>query len=199
MPTGYTAEIKDGTTFEQFAMSCARGFGALIMMRDLPSDAPIPERFEPSDYHSKALAKARITLSDLERLTPSECEALADGAYDETEKRRLESLQENNNQLAAYRSMLDSALTWISPSPDHDGLKKFMIEQIRESIRFDDNTEWLSKPTPRLTWKDWLEEKKAITLKDIDYHKQKHADEVGRTEQRNEWLRLLRESLAVKS
>jgi hypothetical protein len=47
MPTGYTAPIADGMTFEQFALGCARAFGALVTMRDEPSDAPIPERLEP--------------------------------------------------------------------------------------------------------------------------------------------------------
>lgn len=53
MPTGYTANVPDGITFEQFVWQCARGMGALVMMRDEPTGAPIPERFEPSDYNAK--------------------------------------------------------------------------------------------------------------------------------------------------
>ncbi len=63
MPTGYTADIAKGITFQQYAWSCARAFGALVMMRDEPSDAPIPEAFTPSDYHVKALAEARAKLA----------------------------------------------------------------------------------------------------------------------------------------
>ena len=47
MPTGYTAPIKDGISFNDFMWGCARAFGALIMMRDDPPGTPIPERFEP--------------------------------------------------------------------------------------------------------------------------------------------------------
>jgi hypothetical protein len=36
MPTGYTAAIKDGISFEKFVWDCARGMGALVMMRDEP-------------------------------------------------------------------------------------------------------------------------------------------------------------------
>ena len=45
MPTGYTADIQDGkiTTLREYALSCARAFGALIMMRDDPHDAPIAD------------------------------------------------------------------------------------------------------------------------------------------------------------
>lgn len=53
MPTGYTVGIADGkiTTFEQYAMTCARAFGALVMMRDDPFDAPIPEEIKVADYY----------------------------------------------------------------------------------------------------------------------------------------------------
>lgn len=36
MPTGYTASVQEGkvTEFRDFAMECARAFGALVMMRD---------------------------------------------------------------------------------------------------------------------------------------------------------------------
>jgi hypothetical protein len=35
MPTGYTEKLMEkGQTFQQFALLCARNFGALVMMRD---------------------------------------------------------------------------------------------------------------------------------------------------------------------
>lgn len=36
MPTGYTADIKDGIDFKTYAMNCARAFGACVMLRDEP-------------------------------------------------------------------------------------------------------------------------------------------------------------------
>jgi hypothetical protein len=49
MPTGYTDCVRSGevTEFADFAMKCARAFGACIEMRDEPSGTPIPEAFEP--------------------------------------------------------------------------------------------------------------------------------------------------------
>jgi len=44
MPTGYTAEIYEGekeVTFEKFALTCARAFGACITIRDEPMSASI--------------------------------------------------------------------------------------------------------------------------------------------------------------
>jgi len=62
MPTGYTNCIKDGVTFEQFVWKCARAMGALVMMRDEPSNAPIPVKFEPSNYYAEEVAKAKAKL-----------------------------------------------------------------------------------------------------------------------------------------
>jgi hypothetical protein len=60
MPTGYTAKLYDGDQkFQDFAMECARAFGALIEMRDEPMNAKIPETFEPSEHHVNGLERAK--------------------------------------------------------------------------------------------------------------------------------------------
>ena len=69
MPTGYTATLMEkGQTFQEFIMGCARAFGALIEMRDSPNDAPIPDKFEPSDYHAKRLIESREKRNPSDRL-----------------------------------------------------------------------------------------------------------------------------------
>ena len=58
MPTGYTAYVQDGviTEFADFAMKCARAFGALIDMRDESLDAEIRVQREPNtEYFDKEL------------------------------------------------------------------------------------------------------------------------------------------------
>lgn len=195
MPTGYTDTIKNGITFEQFALGCARAFGALIVMRDDPSDAQIPEQFEPSDYHSKALSKAREDLSAMELLTPSEWELKATAEHTESEMYRLKAITDKNSLRCHYAEMLECAKAWIPPSGDHDELKNFMIKQIEQSIDFDCDIKYYSTPTPLLTGIEWAEAAKAKALKDIEYHKTHHAEEVQRTNQRNEWVKLLRSSL----
>lgn len=84
MPTGYTHEVQSGevTDFPTFTMQCARAFGALIMMRDDPSDAQIPEQFEPSDYNRRARERAVAELQRLQNLTWDEIGAAARADYD---------------------------------------------------------------------------------------------------------------------
>lgn len=195
MPTGYTADIKDGISFKQFTLNCAKAFGACVSMRDLPSGTPIPEEFEASSYHAEKLAEARIALTTYENMSEYDAASEARNEYADAELNRTRRLQENLNQLESYRGMLDQVRAWIAPTKEHDGLKEFMVKQITESIEWDDSTKYLSVPTPVVSVTDWLEAKKAAALKDIEYHKEKNAEELQRTAERNLWVRQLRESL----
>lgn len=195
MPTGYTAVIKDGTTFEQFALTCARAFGACISMRDLPNDAPFPESFEPDAFHEKALAAAREELRKWEALDIKEAGEQCDLEYHNAEADRVRRLAENKATLERYRTHLVRVRAWEPPSAEHIGLRDFMAQQLEDSIKWDDSTEYLSKPTPVQTAVEWLEAKKAKALADIRRHTEKHKEELERTAQRNEWVRTLRESL----
>lgn len=195
MPTGYTADIKDGISFEQFVLNCAKAFGACISMRDLPSDTPIPEEFEPCKYHADQLAEVRETLAAYESMDYEEATRKCAFEYQADEDNRRRQLQENLNQLESYRGMLAHVQAWVAPSADHEGLKDFMVKQIEESIKWDDSTKYLTEPTPMIDVTDWLEAKKAKAIKDIEYHKEKNAEEIKRTAERNQWVRQLRESL----
>lgn len=195
MPTGYTADIKDGISFEQFVLNCAKAFGACISMRDLPTDTPIPEKFEPRLYNATALKKAVEELCRLENMSESEAITLRTAEHQEAEHSRLKRLDENQNQLKAYRVMLDKVTAWAPPSTDHIELKNFMVKQIQESLKFDDMTKYYSEPTPLLRIHDFMKAKEDKVKADIKYHQEKHAEEVQRTNQRNEWVKLLRSSL----
>lgn len=196
MPTGYTANVPDGISFEQFVWQCARGMGALIMMRDEPSGAPIPERFEPSDYNAKKLQAAKDELTRLVNLTPDQMIAECEAEHAKLEAEKAERLAENEKQLAAYRAMLDQVLAWVPPTKDHEGLKEFMADQIRQSIKFDDMSKHY-KPEPMPSAYEWATKAIATTTREIEYHAKAHQEEVERTEARNEWIAALRKSLGT--
>jgi hypothetical protein len=194
MPTGYTHKIKDGQSFNDFVLGCARAFGACIMMRDDPQDAPIPERFEPSDYHVKELAKAKEQLIILSQLTAEDAEQKARYEYQAELARYNERVLENNNQNAMYAAMLERVKSWGAPAT-HVGFKKFMIEQIESSMRFDD---YAPDPPKQLSGKAWASKEEAKVLRDISYHQSENAKEIERTEGRNKWIKDLRDSLRPK-
>lgn len=155
MATGYTAGVADGTitNFRTFAMQCARAFGALIEMRDDPMDTPIPTELKPSSYHETALATANARLAELKAMAPDEItqKASADLAQDQaaSETYRRARVEEN----ARLRKMAAQVEAWSPPTPDHNGMKDFMLEQLL--ISKNDETYWKSVDATEYEPKRW--------------------------------------------
>jgi hypothetical protein len=196
MPTGYTADINDGISFETYALNCARAFGACVTLRDERGGGEIiPDEFLPSDYYLVAAQKARNELAALNAMSSAELERAAFGAWTDAEIRRLMGLEEKRNLRIAYENMLAEVSAWTPPTPDHVGLREFMCSQIEESIKWDCNDGYYSTPTPKLSGSDWAAERRAKLEHDIQYHEEEYEKEVLRTTQRTEWIRALRNSL----
>ena len=194
MPTGYTAAIKDGISFEEFALGCARAFGALVTMRDEPSDAEIPDSFEPSDYHAKMLEEAKNRLHYLQCLSLEDAGILAEQQHKDESARLSKRLEENSALMASYRAMLEQAKAWTPPSSDHVNLKEFMVGQIEESIRFDDCSEYC-EPPPKKSGEQWRADQIKAAEWSVSYHEKEHKAEVARCKERTEWVKDLRSSL----
>lgn len=196
MPTGYTADIKDGISFETYALNCARAFGACVTLRDEPGGGErIPDSFEPSDYHAKAAEAARAELAVLDAMTPEECARAASKDYDDTETSRVMRLKHNEDRRSAYEAMLAQVNAWTPPTPDHVEYHKFMREQIEQSIDADCNSSYDRTPTKRVTGEQWAATRREELVRNIEYHGQEHAQEVRRAEQRTAWIQALKGSL----
>lgn len=196
MPTGYTADIKDGIDFKTFAMNCARAFGACVTLRDEPGGGNnIPDSFAPSDYHANALDKARAELVALDAMTPAERERGAAKAWDDAETSRLMHLEDKRKQREAYEAMLAKVKAWTPPTTEHADLHEFMRTQIEQSIDFDCGGDYYSTPTARMTGGEWVAQRQIALAKDLAYHAKEHAAEVERAESRTAWVAALRASL----
>lgn len=200
MPTGYTAPVQDGTVtdFADFAMICARAFGACITMRDDPSDAVIPEQFAPSDYNAKALEKATAELAELEAMTPVERQVAADNANAAAIKAWDDYEAKKSIQRARYEAMLEKAREWSPPTSEHDGMKEFMIQQLTESIRFDCGEPYDKRPSPKSV-DDWFAKALAEANRNVAYYAKAQAEEIERARQRTKWVADLRASLVPKN
>ena len=166
------------------------------MLRDAPGGGDrIPEAFEPSDYHLKAAEKARGELAALEAMTPAELERAAARDWDDAETSRLMHLEDKRKQRAAYEDMLAKAAAWKAPTPDHEGLRKFMCEQIEQSLKLDCGGNYGETPTLRLTGEAWAAARRARMACDVQYHEKEYAGEVSRAATRTEWVRALRAAL----
>jgi hypothetical protein len=194
MPTGYTAGIANGTVTDlrAFALTCARGMGALIMMRDEPLDAPIPEQFEPSDYHRKELDKAVARLTELKAMTPEQIEEGAASWNKTNETFRLQRVRKNQETRDRYDRLIAETEAWQGAP---DGLKEFMLEQLRSSRDFDTSDEPLKYCEPSRSPVEWWASECKSAAWEVEYHSKEDAAERRRTDERNAWLAQLRAAL----
>ena len=198
MPTGYTAGVQDGTVtdFSEFALQCARNFGALVTMRDDPWSTPIPERFEASEYARTAVVEAQQKLDEFHKLTVKGVEALQFAERETAIARRAEAERKRAEERERYETMLTQVQAWVPPTDDHEGLARFMREQLEESIRFDCGPigSWYDPP-PLLPVAEFREQRIAELHAEVERAERHLAEEVERAAGRTEWVRQLRDSL----
>jgi hypothetical protein len=196
MPTGYTAAVADGTIteLEPFALQLARGMGALITMRDDPHDAPIPDRFEATDRHSRKLAELRAECDALLALSTADAQAAADAEYAAYEGDRAKAEAEQTERRNRYNSMLAKVVAWQGAP---EGIKEFALEQLHRGRDFDCGEPFRYwRDPPERDGAKWREAKIKRLHRDMEYHAAEDAKERERTESRNTWLAQLRASLA---
>jgi len=194
MPTGYTSRIKDGISFKEYALGCAKAFGALIEMRDEPFDKPIPDSFPVSDYHTKKIFEAEEEIEALGGYNESLAKDGAEKEYKEELDHYKKYLNEKTELKEKYNSMLAKVNAYQPPTSEHTGYKDFMIEQIKTSIDFDCSAAYTTIPKLK-TPLDWYNSKKTRLLKDLAYHQEQNAKEIERTNARNLWISQLKKSL----
>lgn len=196
MANGYTYPIieGEGITFSQFAQRCARSFGACFTLRDEPLSNELPDKLPYDDYYKERLEHYQQEYNKfLENPT----------TYEEAERKYAEYLEtmktcyEHDKMVCTqnrekYKAMLDQVEAWQPPSVEHEPLKQFMIEQLNETIKFE-------KEIPLHFAKKEEFIKDEMSGEYIKFHRDYYAEkleEYNRVHaQRNEWIRLLKESL----
>ena len=202
MPSGYTSQIYAGEdqSFEDFLLTCARAFVAELRDEPLAAlhTAQMPRE---SSYHRDELAKDRRELEMLQGLSENEIEEMRADEH-RTRVGQIEEMNEKSRALKArYETMLKSARAWEPPTESHQGLKKFMIEQLLMSIEGDchitdidkEKAKWLQE-TP----KEWLQKKIDFVTRSIAYHEESQERERERYEISTKWRRELFESIGVE-
>jgi len=198
MPTGYTYNIKDGITFEQYALQCARAFYALLSMKDEQDDMPIPEEFKESDYHKKEIDKIKEKLKMVKESSSGEIQIFIDDEYNESILQNQKYIKEAKDLQEKYDKMLIEIQSWNPPTKDHEDLKKFMIQQIVISYSECDYRYYENKNIIKLSVDQYRYNKEKELLEDIDYYMKKWKEETERIQMSNKWIRDLKKSLKDK-
>lgn len=192
MPTGYTSIIEDhdDATFEQYLWRCARAFGAFIMQRDDGLDAAVPLERKPDGYHEKYANECRERLRTAEGLTLDGA-ALAMKAENEQLLRFHEEAEtERKKKCAQYDRMRAKVLKWKPPTPEHDSLKKFMLEQL--DTGYPDYMRKSDEP-PRLATDPaaWREKTIESARENLTRAETRVAEELARCKEATAWIQAL--------
>jgi hypothetical protein len=202
MPTSYTADIENDISFEDYALGCARAFGATMHQRDDNMKDKPKLRGVESSYHIDALSAAKKAVSELEAMA---------GVNDRTKygKKVIEEeiaySQESFNKKIIlknkYENMRSKVYNWFPPTLDHENLKNFMINQINESIDFDCNINYDMESLTELSRANPLDKYNEALLrayKMVEYHETELYNESERTANANKWIAALYDSLGIK-
>jgi hypothetical protein len=174
-------------------MKCVRAFAVCIEMRDMPSDAEIPESFvADTRHHDERLEAARVELEEISALTAAECEVAADAAFEEETRRYEEYLRGARESTERYERMLAYAHAWEIPESLRE-LKEFMIEQLQSSIRFDGRFD-MELPL-RQTGEEWYEDRCKDLRWDVEYHARQRDRLLDNAREQTVYLQNLRAAL----
>lgn len=204
MPTGYTAGVVDGTikTFNDFAKSCMRAFGATIHMRDEPLNRKYEQRV-PGVYYIESLEEAKKELALLETLPDEHFVNKIHSEIKSDIRYNLEKIEKIKEVRERLDSLLSSSESWNPPTEEHSEFKKFMIDQLQQTIKYDGDTSYyeenlnglhkkLESPIDVDMIKNDLREQAEENVKS----KQKSLDEeIERCDKANEWVKELLKSI----
>jgi hypothetical protein len=196
MPTGYTYPVCEGkiTEFPEFAMSCARAFGALITMRDDPMDAPIPEEFAPNTkYYDDRIAANTAEIERIQAMSHTEADAAAHAEHLAAIVSRRNYLADKEAEAGRINAMIAKVRTWEPPTPDHVEMKNFMLDQLRMSLPGD----YAPSIPEALDWREWRQKKISDLSDSIARDTKNRDEEIDRARKRTEWVKALRASLAA--
>ena len=201
MATGYTHDVVTGelTDFSKFLMRCAHAF--IVDLRDSGMDSPIPDEFPGDDSRRvKHLEEAELELEKLLQMSPDEKLALVKRQTAESVESAKREIREAREKRVRIEAMMDRVRAWNPPSEDHNGLKKFMLSQLKETENWDCDTRYhetivdsAENPVdPEVKYQERL----AFQRRVVEGARKDLQDARDRREQQKLWIRQLKESVA---
>lgn len=139
MPTGFTAKLVDqDQPFENFVWTCARAMGCFIHMRDDPLDATIyvPDLPFGAEFNLEQLKRLREELEAVKEMSPEKIRNRVISEY----LRQVEYHNSYSAKSQVVKQRLESMIAKVeawNASPAHQNFKKFMLDQLRETVEHD--------------------------------------------------------------
>lgn len=199
MPTGYTDGVARGkvTSFQEYALLCARAFGACVTLRDEQLSSDIPE-FEPNPYYAKKIENLKKEIAKLQSMTQEEREVAFKDCVFSVIKTNEELMADKLETKKRYEKMLIEAEKFVPPSKNHIEYKKFIIQQLKDSIEWDCDISFYESQINKMkncSPQEWFVETISQAQKDLSYCEKELKEECSRVESRNNWVAQLKGAL----
>ena len=192
MTTGYTyiIEEKEDLTLREFTLRCARAFGACVEQRDDSVDV-LPRIPEASTYHLDSLRKEKAHLLELEGTSKEAIAALFNAECERYEREGKASIANCKEKERRYLAMREKVAAWQPPLEDHEGLKKFMLEQI--DMCTSDWEPFVYDLRGTSTAEKWFAARLEVVRDSIAYHEKHYKKDLEHYAKKKEWIASLYE------
>lgn len=149
MATPFTRGILTGevTTFQQFAKLCMRATGAAMHM----FNESLSEPFKPdevSGHHAERILEiqSEIDKEISDEALLSEAMLSIDSDIDRVNN-RIEEEKINKSRLL---KLITETELWVPPTEGHDAIKIFMLEQLKSTLKWESNGDYLEESLANL-------------------------------------------------
>lgn len=190
MPSYYTEPVGKGELedFSQFALKCSRAMGVAIMQRDEDAGAPLRVERELNTHYRDKAAEYATEVRRLEALTDDELMEEQRASVARINADKAASLERGEATVARYEAMLRQVNAWEPPTPEHENFKKFMQDQLTESIKFDGPGSWAREVAVVVAAESWRAEQLLHARRMRDSYERDWVEEQERCESRARWV-----------
>lgn len=192
MPTGYTSPLYDAEmSFEDFVIHVASNITQGSFSGKLSKVS-----LDLGGTKAK-LEEAKANLTRIQNMTEEELEQAALEEFEETRARQREHEKSVAALKTRYESMLEQVKTWQPPTPDHQGLKDLMLEQLQTSLEFDTSCVVQDRQERPKTAKQYRQEQIQSIQDHIASLVRSMEKQRKRVRTHNEWVEALANDLGV--
>lgn len=184
---------QDGYPFNEFLWKCAKQFSPLVHLREDSGDQiRLPEKQDDLLQREARVKAAKKDLDKILAKTSEEKEEDASRAWELVNTHYRGLLARREVELRRYEKMLVQVTTWEPPTPDHENLKKFMIELINDGIGYDCK---MPVAPERISAEDYYSEMKNYCMRALENAERalEQANNSGNAD--SEWILALFESV----
>jgi len=180
--------------------------GPLVTFRDEPLSDELPDEVSNDfsiNYYRKKAHSTEMQISRLRKAKPNQLrskmfrELKRTATYSVTARQRALQLKDR------YANMLQQVVNWRPPTKDHIEFKKFMVQQLVGSAKYDCETEYYDKRDAKIlqilgtmTPEQWRDEKLIDLQRSLEYYRKEMKKNKEHRERSNAWIQALKASLS---